>query len=67
MVYSLTVSKEKMQENKAYYMKNEIEAEKKFIYPEKQEFLTVGGSEMTEIKADELKEEDNFELIKKEN
>jgi hypothetical protein len=48
-------------------MKNDIEAEKKFIYPERQEFLTVGGSEMAEIKADELKEEDNFEMIKKEN
>ena len=38
--------------NKNYYMKNDISAEQKFIYPEKQNFITSSGEEMKEMKED---------------
>ena len=52
MKYSLSVSKVKLMANKNYYMKNDISAEQKFIYPEKQNFITSSGEEMKEMKED---------------
>ncbi len=37
--------------NKKYYLQNDVQAEKKFIYPERQDFITV-GYELSEMKAD---------------